>query len=136
NRPLVPRRSLRFAFVGLGEQAPEAAGPQDRLYLDVGNGLRPGVVDHHHQAAAGGSTAALVLAHPELLDGAVTRHRRPGDPFTLVLHQDPDLDAVAVAYLAAEHLAAGAFPPGAAALARYVDRVATSAGRRECALAG
>jgi hypothetical protein len=123
NRPLVPRRSLRFAFVGLGEQAPEAAGPQDRLYLDVGNGLRPGVIDHHHRAAAGGSTAALVLAHPEFLDGAVTRHRRPGDPFTLVLHQDPDLDAVAAAYLAADYLAAGAFPPGAAALARYVDRV-------------
>jgi hypothetical protein len=123
NRPLVPRESLRFAFVGLGERAPEAAGPQDRLYLDVGNGLRPGVIDHHHRAAVGGPTAALVLAHPEFLDGAVTRYRRPGDPFTLVLHEKPDLDAVASAYLAAGYLSAGTCPPGAEVLARYVDRV-------------
>jgi tRNA A-37 threonylcarbamoyl transferase component Bud32 len=126
-RPPVPRESLRFAFVGLGERAPEMAGPQDRLYLDVGNGLRPGVIDRHHRAGAGGSTAALVLAHPELLDGAVTRHRRAGDPFTLVLHENPDLDAVTAAYLAVGYLAAGAFPPGAEVLARYADRVDTGA---------
>jgi hypothetical protein len=81
------------------------------------------VIDHHHRAASGGSATALVLAHPELLDGAVTRHRCADDPFTLVLHENPDLDAVASAYLAAGYLAVGAFPPGAEALARYVDRV-------------
>jgi hypothetical protein len=122
-RPLVSREAIRFLFVGLGEQAPPASGPRDRLYLDVGNDLRPGVIDHHHLAARTGATAGLVLAHARLIDEAVACPRRPDDPFTIVLHEKPDLDAVASAFLAVAYLTTGDFPKGAEALARYVDRI-------------
>jgi hypothetical protein len=117
----VPRACLRFAFLGLGERV---AGPAPgRLFLDVGNDLCPGVIDHHQQTCAAGSTAALVLRRPDLVLGAVPPGRGPEDPFTLVLHEWPDLDSVAAAWLAAGCLETGAYPPGAEALARYVDKV-------------
>jgi hypothetical protein len=122
-RPPVRPESIRFAFTGLGERAPRWSGPRDRLFLDVGNDLRPGVIDHHHLTAYAGSTAGLVLAHPALLDGAVVPTRRPDAPFTIVVHARPDLDCVASAYLATAYLAVQALPPGAEALARYVDLV-------------
>jgi serine/threonine protein kinase len=121
-RPLLDPGAVRYFFVGLGEVAP-AALPPDRLYLDVGNDLRPGVLDHHPRTAFQGSTSSLVLAHPELLEAAVRPHRRPGDPFTIVLHEKPDLDCIASAYLASHYLTTGAFPAGADLLTRYVDQV-------------
>jgi hypothetical protein len=122
-RPLLGRDALHFAFVGMGERATPTHGPTDRLYLDVGNDLRPGVLDHHQLTAYTGSTTGLVLIHPELIDGAVAPTRHRDDPFTLVLHEHPDLDCVASAYLASAYLTTGSFPGGAEALGRYVDKV-------------
>src|SRR5262249_9025786 len=63
--PALPSRiapgNVRFLFAGFGERAPAATGPADRLYLDVGNDLRPGVIDHHQRSAFQGSTTSLVL---------------------------------------------------------------------------
>jgi hypothetical protein len=115
--------SLRFEFVGFGERAASTPYRPDRLYLDVGNDLRTGVVDHHHLAAYAGSTASLVVAHPDLVLDAVDPGRKADDPFTIVLHMDPDLDCLASAYLAISVLTAGTFPAGVEALARYIDRV-------------
>jgi hypothetical protein len=123
HRPLLTREVLHYAFVGMGEHAPPAHGPNDRLYLDVGNDLRPGVLDHHQLTAYTGSTTGLVLVHPELIDGAVVPTRRRDDPFTLVLHEQPDLDCAASAYLASAYLTTGSFPTAAEALGRYVDKV-------------
>src|SRR5436305_12529280 len=53
-RPPVLRERIRFVFVGYGERAPSQAGQRDRLFLDVGNDLRPGVIDHHHQTSLSG----------------------------------------------------------------------------------
>jgi hypothetical protein len=121
-RPIVRRDAVRFIFVGFGDRAPLPL-PPDRLYLDVGNDLRPGVIDHHHRTAFDGSTAALVLEHPEFITAAALLGRLPDAPFTLVLHEKPDLDCLASAYLAIEYLATGAFPEQAETLSRYVDRV-------------
>jgi serine/threonine protein kinase len=120
-RPTVPRACLRFAFLGLGEQVADPV--PGRLFLDVGNNLRPGVIDHHQQTCAAGSTTSLVLQRPDLVLGAVSSRRDPDQPFTLVLHEWPDLDGVAAAWLAAICLETGTFPPGSTALARYVDKV-------------
>jgi hypothetical protein len=122
-RPLVPRDAVRYAFVGMGQQAPPDGAPGDRLYLDTGNDLRPGVIDHHQLTAYSGSTTGLVLVHPELIDGAVVPARRRDDPFTLVVHEQPDLDCVSSAYLASAYLTTSSFPGGAEALAHYVDKV-------------
>jgi hypothetical protein len=122
-RPLVSPECVRFTFVGMGEQAPKWAGPHDRLWLDVGNDLRPAVIDHHHRTVGSGSTTSLLLASPALIDRSVMPSRRPDAAFTLVLHDKPDLDAIAAAYLALSYLSTAAFPAGAEALARYLDEV-------------
>lgn len=132
-RPLIRRETIHFLFAGLGEQAPAFTGPKDRLFLDVGNDLRPGVLDHHHLTAHAGSTASLVLAHPTLLDGAVRRDRSPDVPFVLVLHENPDLDCIASAYLSLAYLTSRTFPQGADALARYADQI--DVGRQGMSLA-
>lgn len=121
--PRVARDRIRFEFVGFGEAAREVEEEQDRLWLDVGNELRVGVVDQHHLAAYLRSTTSLVLAHPDLVLGAVDAARSAGDPFTIVLHQQPDLDAVAATGLATALLTTGRLPPGAAELALYLDQV-------------
>jgi serine/threonine protein kinase len=121
---LLRREVIRFAFAPRGECAPALSGGQDRLFLDVGNALRPGVIDHHHLTAApAGSTTSLVLAHPEFIAGALMPGRAADARFTLVLHEKPDLDGVAAAYLATVYLTTGAFPEGADALGRYLDKV-------------
>lgn len=119
----VELKSVVFEFVGHGTPAESPLEKRDRLYLDVGNGLRPGVIDHHHLAAYSGSAASLVLAHPDLIEEALAFERKPEDPFTIVLHNSPDLDCVASAYLAISHLTSGKFPQGAETLARYADGV-------------
>jgi hypothetical protein len=121
-RPPVSRNALRFLFVGFGERV-ALPMPLDRLYLDVGNDLRPGVIDHHHLTAYGGSTTGLVLAHPEFIAASAVPERRADAPFTIVLHEKPDLDCLASACLAVAYLTRGAFPQGSEALGEYVDRV-------------
>jgi hypothetical protein len=120
-RPRVPHASLRFAFVGVGAHVAQSS--MGRLVLDVGNDLRPGVIDHHHQTCAAGSTTSLVLRRPDLVLGAVPPTRTPEDPFVLVMHEWPDLDAVSATWLASVCLEYGSYQPGSEALARYVDLV-------------
>jgi len=122
-RPPIDPAALRLAFARLGERAPTFQGPQDRVFLDVGNDLATGVIDHHQQVQSAGSTARLVLAHPRLLDRAVIPSRLATAPFTLVLHENPDLDCVASAYLAWTYLTTGEYPSGGPVLADYVDGV-------------
>ena len=122
----IRRTSIRYEFVGPGMQVDASVrrtARRDRLYLDVGNHLRPGVIDHHHLAACTSSTTRLVLENPGLVAGAVRRLRKASAPFTIVLHEHPDLDCLASAYLAVTYLTTGAFPRGAEKLVGYVDEV-------------
>jgi hypothetical protein len=48
---------VRFEFVGYGAPAEAPREGLGRLFLDVGNDLGPGVIDHHHLPAYTGSTA-------------------------------------------------------------------------------
>jgi hypothetical protein len=122
-RPRVDRQAIRFTFAGYGTAAPPSASFRDRLYLDVGNDLRAGVLDHHQLVMSTASSTGLVLNRPDLIDAILAPGRREGDAFTVVTHEHPDLDAAAAAFLAVEYLATGRYPPGADLLARYVDRV-------------
>lgn len=115
--------SVRYEFVGYGQTVGEFDDLTNRLYLDVGNDFRIGVIDHHSLAAHSGSAARLVLRHPELIQQAVQPALLDRHPLTIVLHEHPDLDCIASAYLATTLLATGDFPAGAEALAAFVDRV-------------
>ena len=119
---LLDRRSIGFQFAGLGEQITCSTQGENRLHLDVGNQLQPGVIDHHHLAAYQGSAASLVLAHPELILASVNSLRED-IPFTIMLHKNPDLDCLASAYLSISYLTSGSFPEGGESLARYADSV-------------
>jgi serine/threonine protein kinase len=121
--PLVRRDVIRFVFAGPGSSAPKDGPAPDRLFLDVGNDLRRGVIDHHHLQSYGGSTTRLVIANPDLVAGSVQARRDPDAPFTIVLHESPDFDSVASAYLAIALLTTGEFPTGTEALARYADKI-------------
>lgn len=120
-RPVVPVAAVQFVFVPFGFTAPPSLVGQDRLFLDVGNRLAEGVIDHHHLRGADGPTAKLVRDRATLIDAAVNPHYTDGTLFTLVLHQHPDLDAVASTALALSYLATRALPPQADALIRYVE---------------
>ena len=116
---------LRTALIELvSEQREFLRG--GRLYLDVGNDFRIGVIDHHSLAAHSGSAARLVLRHPELIQQAVQPALLDRHPLTIVLHEHPDLDCIASAYLATTLLATGDFPAGAEALAAFEKSLALS----------
>lgn len=119
----VPPSAIRIDFVGHGDVAVCGGASGDRLQLDSGNRLSPGVIDHHQLSAYAGSTASLVCEHADLVLGSISRRRAKDAPFTLVLHADPDLDCLASAWLAMQLLSTGALPDGAGLLARYVDAV-------------
>ena len=112
-RPAVPRTSVRVVFVPFGFTAPPTLVGQDRVFLDVGNRLAEGVIDHHHLRGADGPTAKFVRDRANFLDAAIKPNRELTDPFTIVLHQHPDLDAVASTALAINYLATNTFPPQA-----------------------
>ena len=81
------------------------------------------MLDHHQSQSYGGSTTRLVATNPDLVAGAVQPRREPATPFTIVLHEVPDIDSIASAYLAVALLTTGEFPPGTEALARYADKL-------------
>jgi hypothetical protein len=114
----VPTRPIRYRFVPPGSVA--APGPGE-LYLDTGNRLAPGVIDHHQPDAPARCTAALVLEHPALVLSQVI-DLAPGEPLTIVTHQAPDMDAVTAAVLV-ERVLADSVSDGARRLADAVCAV-------------
>jgi hypothetical protein len=119
------RSAIQFEFTGYGERVDSVYNAGDRLYLDAGNALGPGVIDHHHLPAYVGSTAGLVLRHPELVRDSLRSGRNRHDRFTIIVHQYPDLDCLISAYLAICILADGELPRSAPALAKYADHIDT-----------
>lgn len=119
----VATNAFQYEFVPYGTQAAPVSKGDDRLFLDVGNALAPGVIDTHQLAAHCGSVARMVVQHCDLVVQSLREGRLPADPFTIVLHHWPDLDCVASAYLAKEILTSGAPPAGAGPLIQYLDAV-------------
>lgn len=121
----------RHRFVPPGTRAAETPGV---LYLDVGGGLGPGVLDHHGDSARPTSTAELILQHRELvyvhLLGPLLERAAAGEDvrgatvsLTLVTHFAPDFDGVTSTYLVRHLIEHGDVPVAASALARYVTDV-------------
>ena len=112
----VPEFLLNFAFVKFGTVL---SGPEmGKVYLDTGNKLMKGVIDNHAEPGRPG-TALLVYKHPEFVKDHVG-HLAPGE-VTLVLHENPDFDAITAAFFCQELLLRGKIPEVWQPLARYVD---------------
>ena len=79
-----------------GESRKGVRVPANELWLDVGNALEPGCVDHHHIAGYASTLDALVR-HPEYLADA-RRCAGNGQEIVVHLHAAPDLDCVGSYY--------------------------------------
>ena len=111
--------SISYRFLQPGRQPCPEPG---RLYLDVGDALEPGIIDHHHQQGETACTALLVLRHPGMVRGQVT-----GTPdnrcLTIIVHANPDLDAVTSALFASRIARDLPLADSAGAWADYVCRI-------------
>lgn len=130
-RSLGLRLDWRYRFVSPGTRAETTPGV---LYLDVGGGLRAGIIDHHGEDSRPTSTAELILQHRELvyvhLLGPALQRATAGESLkgtniqlTLVTHYNPDFDGVVSTYFVRHLIEHGDLPPSAFAMARYVTDV-------------
>jgi hypothetical protein len=83
--------AVDYAFIPSGSVVEPALG---YVYLDVGNSLQPGVLDHHQPDAPPECSAGLVQNYPSY----VTRQVSSGS-IVVVTHHQPDLDACTAVYL-------------------------------------
>lgn len=112
----VPEFLLKFAFAKLGTFLP---GPEEgKVYLDTGNRLDKGVIDNHAKPNLPGTTL-LVFENQGLIKDHVG-HLPPGE-VTLIVHENPDLDAIASAFFCQELLLRGKIPAVWKPLAKYAD---------------
>ncbi|MBW2704663.1 MAG: hypothetical protein JRF33_27925, partial [Deltaproteobacteria bacterium] len=111
--------SLSLRFVPMGTNAP-AEVPEGEIWLDVGGRVAARVLDHHGGDTDAWSAAQLVQErYSELILGHLGgRHSE-----TLVLHADPDLDAIFAAWLVRALLANSKLPEPEADLDALVRAV-------------
>jgi len=98
----IQKKDFNFQFARYGTDAPPKLDYSNILYLDVGQDLRVGVLDHHQFDTFHASAARLVVRYPHYVRQAVNPYN--DDNLTFVVHRRPDLDAVAAAALALEVL--------------------------------
>ncbi len=115
--------TVNFDFAYQGEILEPRAGV---VAVDVGSTCVAGVIDHHFAEAGDECAATLVASRGEEL---VLRHLKdaPSGDLVIVVHREPDLDALVAAYLTAALAQEGRIPDGGCALAEYAR--ALDAGR-------
>ena len=119
----------RFAFVPPGTLTQPSG---NTVYLDVGGGYGPGVIDHHQGGQRPSSAASLLADRPDYahdhLVASLPRRSREGDPLpwspTIVVHSAPDFDAIVSSFLLIQLIEEGV-PPRQRWnwLVEYADRV-------------
>lgn len=113
---------FNYEFLGNGISVDEIE--ENTLYLDVGNKLEKGIIDHHHLENAVNfnerkflSTTSLILISMDLIPNSKEQ------TYKIVTHRSPDFDSIAAIYLAKEYLLNGCFPKYSHELAQYVEQV-------------
>ena len=91
---------IRFTYVGPGSMAPSFIDIPDRLFLNVGNALRPGVIDHHQNHGCNISSTNLVINNAEFVAASVNPLRKHDDPFFIVLSENLSFDGIMAVYVA------------------------------------
>jgi serine/threonine protein kinase len=125
----IAARDIDYRFVGPGTTAPTPDEIRNRVFLNVGNRLCPGVIDHHQGLERGmaASAARLVVENPELVSAAAGK-RDEGSRFTIILPDNLSLDSLVASYLSTHILTKNCLPEGAAGLAWYADKVDSGSG--------
>lgn len=86
---------------------------ENTLFLDVGNKLCHGIIDHHQLNNIKKSATRLVFENPNLIPQYLNQ---------IVLHTNPDLDCVASSYLANYYFQYKKFPVFAKELCDFLDK--------------
>jgi hypothetical protein len=95
-----PQMKLEYCFVPMGQVAPDRIPPTE-LWLDVGNRVAPRILDHHGGNTSAWSAAQLVLENIQTL---IVPHFHGIGEVRIVLHVQPDLDAICSAWLIKKQL--------------------------------
>lgn len=99
---------------------------KNTVILDVGNLLTEGVIDHHHlkngievDNTIYKSTTGILSVYPSLVKN-ICEHC---SEVTIVLHQQPDFDCFASAYLVQEILLTGTLPDNSKEIVEYSELI-------------
>jgi len=103
---------MKYEFVVAGTSVKKNKDAK-KLFLDVGNALIFGVIDHHQFEDEQKSATKLVFENPDLI---------PLDTESIILHNSPDLDCIASSYLANFYIKNQKFPSYALELANFLDK--------------
>jgi hypothetical protein len=102
---------MNYLFIKSGTTAKYK---KESLYLDVGNNLCLGIIDHHHISNSQKSATRLVYENKNFISK---------DTNTIVLHQSPDLDCIASSFLASYYIKYNDFPQFTKELCNFLDKV-------------
>ena len=102
---------MKYSFLSAGSLLEHTE--EGRLYLDVGNNLMSGIIDHHQLEGLQKSATRLIYENSHLiLDGLES----------IIVHNSPDLDCVASSFMAEYYKINKIFPPFSEELCEFVDK--------------
>ena len=102
---------MNYLFIDAGSTVkPE----NKKIYLDVGNALEFGIIDHHQLLGIEKSATRLVYENAQFIDK---------DLNTIVLHKSPDLDCISASFLVEYFLQHEEFPAFSEQLCGFLDKV-------------
>lgn len=108
---------MRICFVPQGTVARSSEIDGKTLFLDVGNALREGVIDHHHLGGSQEDMGEPCRATSRLT--AAFSHLIPAGVETIVLHRGTDFDCWLSVWLVLRRLSGLPFPFGTSLLTNF-----------------
>lgn len=88
--------------------------------LDVGNMLGNGIIDHHQPGLEETCTSEMIGKEPQRWIG---QHLKKSLKYNIVLHKDPDLDALGAAFLTKKYIEHGHLPNFIEQFTKYILEV-------------
>lgn len=120
---MVSEQDIRYDFVKYGAIAPADLEGKNTVYLDVGNGLRVGVIDQHQLASYRGASAQLVTENISFVLDALSAEREAGELFRIIVHEKPDFDCLVSAWITKRLILDNALPSGISDLLAYTSEI-------------
>ena len=108
-----------YKFHPHGTSVKLAEPRESQIWVDNGNALADGILDHH-QSPAYSCTVEIICAHPEYFTSIAPDEN---DTITIHTHFSPDTDALFSIYLVQYYLEHKAFPDCLKELLAYVKMV-------------